>query len=272
MAELIARNLSFRYSRAPQKVLHEIDLLIPTGQCVAIWGEAKSTLLMALCGVIPHLIPGQMEGEVLVEGLNTRKTPLRVLATKIGVVLQDPENQLFNLTVEDDVAFGMENVRFERALMEERLTWALDLVGLSEYRQRSSAQLSGGQKQRAAIASVLAMQPGILVLDEPTRELDPLGTEEVFQVLQRLKSQGVTIVIVENDPANIVTIADRILYLQGGKVVVDGVPGEFYKLVKDDPRVRMPQVTEAYFRSPPRHPDGTIPLTAQQGRVAYAGG
>jgi energy-coupling factor transporter ATP-binding protein EcfA2 len=267
---ITTRNLSFRYSRAPEPVLKGIDLEIEPGCCVAVWGSAKSTLLMALGGVIPHLISGHMEGEVFVEGLDTRSTPLRELAKRVGVVLQDPENQLFNLTVEHDVVFGMENLRVPREEMDRRLERVLDLVGLTPLRHRPSSQLSGGQKQRASIAAVLAVEPKILILDEPTRELDPLGTEEVFRVLRRLKEDGVTIVLVENDPGQIAPLADRVLFLDDGRVSVDAPPRQFYRELREDTRIRMPQVTEAFFRAPPPG-EQDVPLTVEEGEQTYGG-
>lgn len=267
-SSIVVSDFGFIYPRASAPVLEGIDLEFESGSCTAIWGSGKSTFLMALGGAIPHLIPGEMQGQVLVEGLDTRSSPLRELATKVGVVLQDPENQLFNLTVEHDVVFGMENLLVPREEMRRRLEDVLKLVGLTEVRLRASAELSGGQKQRAAIAAVLAVEPAILILDEPTRELDPLGTEEVFSVLRRLKGQGTTIVLVENDPGQVAPLADRILFLDRGRVSVDASPREFYRTLHEDPRVRMPQVTEAFFRAPPAGVD-EVPLTVEEGERAY---
>lgn len=265
---IFVRGFSFRYSRAPEPVLSDVDLEVEPGGCVAVGGHAKSTLLMALGGVIPHLVSGRMEGEVVVDGLETRSTPLARLSRSVGMVLQDPENQLFNLTVEHDVVFGMENLRVPRDEMGRRLERVLDLVGLTDFRHRPSSELSGGQKQRAAIAAVLAVEPRVLILDEPTRELDPLGTEDVFGVLARLKEEGVTIVLVENDPGQVAPLADRVLFLRDGHVAVDAHPREFYRELRGDPRVRLPQVTEAFFRAPPGVED-RVPLTVEEGVRAY---
>jgi energy-coupling factor transport system ATP-binding protein len=267
-AAITARGLRFRYSRAREPVLDGIDLEVEAGSCVAVWGAAKSTLLMALSGVIPHLISGHMEGEVFVESTDTRSTSLQELTKRVGVVLQDPENQLFNLTVEHDVVFGMENLRVPREEMGRRLEKMLALVELTPFRHRPSSELSGGQKQRAAIAAALAPEPQIMVLDEPTRELDPLGTEEVFGVLRLLKEEGVTIILVENDPGQVAPLADRILFLEEGRVAVDATPREFYSQLREDPRIRLPQVTDAFFRAPPPGMK-QVPLTVEEGRRAY---
>ena len=131
--------------------------------------------------------------------------------------------------------------------MEERMVKALEIVRMTPYRYQGSHQLSGGQKQRVAIASVLAMQPEILILDEPTRELDPLGREEIFEVLNRLKKSGITIIIVENDPPRLAQIADRLLLLRDGEIKYEEGPRTFFRKVYGDPRIKLPQVSQAYL-------------------------
>jgi len=181
-------------------------------------------------------------------------------------VLQDPENTLFNLTLEGDVVFGMENLGTPREEMTARLEEALALVGLSGLHGRMSQELSGGQKQRASVAAVLAMRPSILILDEPTRELDPLGTEEVFDLLASLKERGTTIVIVENDPDHVAPLADRMLLLREGRLAVLVPPREFYAAVRDDPKIRFPQVTDLYLALQQRAGlEGQIPITLEEG-------
>jgi energy-coupling factor transporter ATP-binding protein EcfA2 len=233
---------------------------------LAIFGVAKSTACLCLAGAIPHLISGRMEGEVIVDGLSTRAVRLAELATKVGMVLQDPENTLFNLTLEGDVVFGMENLGVPRDQMAARVDEVLALVGLSGLHGRMSQELSGGQKQRAAVAAVLAMRPSILILDEPTRELDPLGTEEVFGLLADLKARGTTIVIVENDPDHVAPLADRMLLLREGRVAVLAPPRDFYAAVRDDPKIRFPQVTDLYLTLQQRAGlDGRLPITLEEG-------
>ncbi|MCL4424238.1 MAG: energy-coupling factor ABC transporter ATP-binding protein [Firmicutes bacterium] len=163
MSAISVRDLSFRYYRSSAWQLQGVNLEVEAGEFVAIWGDAKTTLCMCLCGVIPHLISGKMDGEVKVKGYDTRTTPIRDIATHVGVVLQDPENQLFNLTVEGDVAFGPENLRVPRSEMLQRIDRVLQLVRMEAFRHRASSELSGGQKQRVSIAAVLAMEPSILI-------------------------------------------------------------------------------------------------------------
>jgi energy-coupling factor transporter ATP-binding protein EcfA2 len=266
MPILSVRDLTFHYPSASEPTLDGISFDLDRGECLAVFGSAKSTLCLSLAGAIPHRVPGRMQGEVVVEGVSTRSARLAELATKIGMVLQDPENTLFNLTLEADVVFGMENLGVPREEMAARLETVLGLVGLQGLRGRMSQELSGGQKQRASVAAVLAMQPTILILDEPTRELDPLGTEEVFGLLARLKARGATIVIVENDPDRVAPLADRMLLLREGKVAVLAPPREFYAIVRDDPKIRFPQVTDLYLTLQQRLGlTGPVPITLEEG-------
>ena len=272
MDAITVNNLTFRYSRRADPVLQDITFSVKKGECVAILGDSKSTLCMAMCGVIPHLIPGLMEGSVLVNGQDTAKMSVKDIAMKVGVVLQDPENQSFNLNVEADVVFAMENIGVPRDEMEERLVRALEIVRMTPYRHKASHQLSGGQKQRVAIASVLAMQPDILILDEPTRELDPMGREEIFEVLNRLKQSGITIIIVENDPPRLAQIADRMVLIRDTRIMHDTCPREFFQLLYGDERIKLPQVSQAYldtFGIQKVHEGTELPMSVDEGVKAY---
>lgn len=265
-------NVSFKYSRNAEYVLKNINLTVGKGECVAILGDSKTTLCMTMCGVIPHLVPGHVEGKVLIDGQDTAAMSVKDIAARVGVVLQDPENQSFNLTVESDVVFAMENIGVPREEMEERLREALEIVRMTPYRYKASHQLSGGQKQRVAIASVLAMKPDILILDEPTRELDPMGREEIFEVLNRLKSAGITIVIVENDPPRLAQIADKMVLLRDGGIKYEESPREFFKKVYGDTRVKLPQVSQSYLDTFPLlgiEKEGPLPMSVEEGVAVY---
>ncbi len=259
-------NVSFRYSGTSRMILEDVSFSVEEGEFVAVFGEGKSTLLMCLCGAIPHLLPGKFSGRVRIDGMDTETYKISEISRKVGVVLQDPENQLFNLTVEGDVVFGMENLQVPPEKMEGRLLDALQTVRMGDFRRRMSHELSGGQKQRVAIASVLAMESKILVMDEPTRELAPMGTEEVFEVLSRLKQQGKTIVIVENDPEHLAPLADKMVLLRDGRLEIVAEPREFYRRIKDDRKIRFPQVTQLYFRLEDKLDLGPkVPLTLEEG-------
>jgi energy-coupling factor transporter ATP-binding protein EcfA2 len=210
-------------------------------------GVGKTTLCLALNGIVPHSTGGIFGGDVCVEGLNTRKADVATLASIVGIVFQDPESQFFNMAVEDEVAFGPESLGIDPKEIAERVDWALGVVDMRQHLRRSPFHLSGGQKQRVAIASILAMQPKILVLDEPTSGLDPMGKAEVFRVVRELKRlQGMTIVMVEQEAEKIAEFSDRVVALADGTIAVDGTPEEVFSQVEllGHIGLAVPQVSE----------------------------
>jgi energy-coupling factor transporter ATP-binding protein EcfA2 len=213
-------------------VLRGVNLRVKRGEVLGLMGTTgagKSTLCLALAGIVPHSTGGEFGGTVLVAGMNTRHHPVAALAPKVGLVFQDPETQLFNMTVEDEVAFGPESLGLPRAQIIERLDWALCVTDMEAYRGRSPFHLSGGQKQRVALAAMLAMRPEILVLDEPTSELDPCGKAEVMAVLAELKrNAGISMIFVEQDAEALAYLADRLAVLQEGRIVLEGSPRELF--------------------------------------------
>ncbi len=248
-------NLHFSYPSLvakgqPVSVFKGLDLLVESGRFVSIMGPTgvgKTTLCLALNGIVPHSTGGVFGGDVWIQGLNTREADVATLASMVGIVFQDPESQFFNMTVEDEVAFGPESLGVEPAIIAERIDWALGIVGMQAFRRRSPFHLSGGQKQRVAIASILAMQPKIMVLDEPTSGLDPVGTTEVFQVVQELKRQeGMTIIMVEQDAETIAEFSDWVVVLEDGVVAMEGTPSEVFGQVGAMERIGLsvPQVSQ----------------------------
>jgi energy-coupling factor transporter ATP-binding protein EcfA2 len=219
-------NLSFAYSGTDRPVFRDISLEIGEGEFVLVTGPSgggKSSLGRCLNGLIPHFYGGKICGRVLVDGMDTLKHSTKELATKVGFVFQDPENQLVSLDVEREIAFGLENLAFPRDLIAKRVEESLDTLGIAHLRYRQLSELSGGEKQKVAIASVLALHPGILVLDEPTSELDPKGAEEVLSVITRLNDElGLTVILIEHRLDRVLQYADRLLVLSEGRVVVDG--------------------------------------------------
>ncbi|HLE27821.1 MAG TPA: ATP-binding cassette domain-containing protein [Anaerolineales bacterium] len=239
MDQIIIEDLRFAYpplepGGAAIPVLHGVNLRVRRGEVLGLLGptgSGKSTLCLALAGLVPHSTGGAFGGNVTVAGLNTRRERVAALAQKVGLVFQDAESQLFNMTVEDEVAFGPESLGLPRETIAERVDWALRAVRMAapEYLERSPFHLSGGQKQRVALAAILAMRPEILVLDEPTAELDPLGKAEVFGVLAELRrAQGMTMVIVEQDVEELARLADRVAVLAEGRIVLEGPPREIF--------------------------------------------
>jgi len=224
MKKIIVDNLKYRYPSAQELALKGISLEIEKGQFIGVIGPngaGKSTLCQALVGLVPHFYHGAYGGSVVVDGLEVLKSEISALALKVGLVFQNPFTQVTGakLTVYDEVAFGLENMGLDRAEMIERIDRALTLLDIYRYKDRNPFDLSGGQMQRLAIASIIAMKPQIIVLDEPTSQLDPQGSEEVFKAVDKLKSEGMTLVMVEHKIEKIAEYADKVALLSGGELV-----------------------------------------------------
>ncbi|CAB49295.1 energy-coupling factor ABC transporter ATP-binding protein [Pyrococcus abyssi] len=229
-------NVSFKYGNSKAYSLRDVNLNVKKGEFLGIIGPSgsgKSTFCLTLNGLIPHSINGEFEGNVFVDGLNTREHSVAELSTRVGLVFQNPDSQLFNMTVLEEVAFALENLGVEREEMWRRIRWALKLVKLWDKREEFPPNLSGGEKQRLAIASVLVMKPKVLVLDEPTSQLDPLGREEVLSLVRLLnKEEKITIILVEHNTDFLLEHADRIVVFDGGRVVMEGKPEEVFENVE----------------------------------------
>lgn len=224
--------------------LNRIDLEIYKGEFVAILGHngsGKSTLAKHANGL---LVPDS--GRVLVSGIETKDSE-RVweIRQKIGMVFQNPDNQLVSTTVEEDIAFGPENLGIETSEMHKRVDEALEAVGLTEMRLHSPHQLSGGQKQRVAIAGMIAMRPECIVFDEPTAMLDPVGRQEVMETIMRLnREEKITIVLITHEMDEAI-LADRVVVMEQGKIALTGTPREVFSQVDrlEELRLDVPQVT-----------------------------
>ena len=251
MAVIETKNLTYTYPGGAKPSIRDVSIKIEKGEFVLITGPSgcgKTTLCRCFNGLIPHFYQGELKGEITVAGLNVVEHPTHELATHVGLVFQNPENQLFALSVEKDVAFGLENLGVPREEMHKRVDWALKLTGIYDLRERAPHELSGGQQQRAAIASVLAMQPEVIVLDEPTSFLDPLGAKKIFEVIYELnRNTGITIVLVEHRLDLTAKYADHIVIMDDGKIVLDGEPREI--LSSEEARligVGIPKATRLY--------------------------
>lgn len=265
------RNVTYSYSRADRPALCDINLTIQPGQFMAIvgpTGAGKSTLCYCLNGAVPRLFGGEMTGTVIVAGLDTFENEIPVMAQHVGLVVQNARNQLFNVCIEGEVAFGCENLGLPREVIRQRIQETLAFIGLEGLEEREPSSLSGGQQQRAAIACVLAMQPDVLVLDEPTSELDPVGSQQVMQIIARLNRElGKTIVLVSHDTEFIAQFADRLIVLDEGRLVGDGSPKEIFSQVDflHQVRIQPPQVTEVAYKMRQRGcPIEEFPLTVEQ--------
>jgi len=226
MAAIETRNLSYTYPGTTKPSISEVSLKVEKGEFVLITGPSgcgKTTLCRCFNGLIPHFYQGELTGEITVAGKDITKLQTHEMAKHVGLVFQNPENQLFALSIEKDVAFGLENLGFSRDEMRKRVDWALNLTGIYDLRERSPHEVSGGQQQRVAIASVLAMQPEIIVLDEPTSFLDPLSAEKIFQVIHELnQTLGITVVLVEHRLDLTARYANHIIIMEEGRIRSDG--------------------------------------------------
>lgn len=228
------RDLHYSYPNAKAQTLKGIDLTIHKGEFILLTGPSgcgKTTFCRCLNGLIPHFYSGELEGEVTVAGLSTTENSTSKLAQNVGLIFQNPDNQIFALTVEKDVAFGLENLGVEKEQMLEDIDWALEVTGISHLRERGTHELSGGQKQRLSIASILTMRPKILVLDEPTSFLDPLGAIRIFNVLKTLnREHGITVILIEHRVDLAAQYVDRVILFTEGHVLRTGTPVEVFEL------------------------------------------
>jgi energy-coupling factor transport system ATP-binding protein len=279
MPVLSVENLTFTFAHATRPALGDVSFELEGGTVTALVGPngaGKSTLCYAFAGFIPHLMQGALRGRVLVEGRDTAQTPLAELVTRIGMVFQNPFNQVSGakLTVSEEVAFGLENLGVPRPEMQKRVARVLELFKLSQSAEQSPYALSGGQQQRLALASIFAMEPPILILDEPTSQLDPAGTREVMEAVGVLATQGVTIVIVEHKLEWVANHASRVLVLSEGRLVADGTPEQVL------PRADEWSLVETRYARAGRRArelglvpsDKPLPLTLEQARAFFAGG
>ena len=243
-------NLSFTYSGGEKPALNKINLEIKRGEYLGIMGlngAGKTTLGLSINGIVPQSTMGIYEGNVTVEGLDTATTPVREMARTVGIVFDNPEFQMSQVSAAEEVALGLENLGVPNEEMPPRVGAALGTVGLAGFEERSPMGLSGGQQQRLAIASVLAMQPKILFMDEPTSNLDPIGKEEVFELARKLnREEGMTVIVAEHEAEVLAAYADRIVVLHQGEIVMIGTPSEVFSRGAELAKIglRVPQATE----------------------------
>lgn len=225
-----AKDLTYTYPNAEKPALDDVSFEIQKGEFVILTGPSgcgKTSLCRCLNGLIPHFYQGELKGKIVVNGLNVVDHPIHELAMCVGLVFQNPENQLFALSVEKDVAFGLENLGIPRKEMRERVNWAMETAGIMDLAERAPHELSGGQQQRVAIASIMAMNPEILVLDEPTSFLDPVGAKKIFGVISELnESLDVTVILIEHRLDLVARYANHVVVMDAGKIILDGEPRE----------------------------------------------
>jgi energy-coupling factor transport system ATP-binding protein len=252
-AAVAVSDLTFAYPASPP-ALEQINLEVREGEMLGIIGPngaGKSTLCKALNGLVPHFYGGSISGAVSIMGMNTMQHTVADLSLKIGLVFQDPSSQFSGVStrVDEEVAFGMSMMGFPREQMDDRIKSSLSAVGLEGLEDRSPNELSGGQQQRLAIATVLAVRPAIIVMDEPTAQLDPVGKTEVLSTMRELNGQGYTIVVAEHEIEALASSVDRLIVLDGGRIVEQGTAREVLTEVRKlkDLGLDPPSVTELSY-------------------------
>jgi energy-coupling factor transport system ATP-binding protein len=264
--------VSFHYT-LPNKqvipVLQDINLSIFPGEYVAIIGHngsGKSTLSKNLNGILKPV-----QGDVWVQGgMNTKDKLLQKgIRQRVGMVFQHPDNQIVATIVEDDIAFGLENINVPAGEMRSRIDFALDVVGMTEFRRRPPHHLSGGQKQRIAIAGIIAMMPECLVLDEATSMLDTYGRRDILGVVRKLNQQGMAIVTVTHHMSEVVE-ADRVVVIEGGKIVLEGTPREVFRNQEllHQLQLDVPQASQMARLLHEQHPDFAADLIHKDELIA----
>jgi energy-coupling factor transporter ATP-binding protein EcfA2 len=231
MAIVNLQNVTYKYPLTDMPALQDINLQVEDGEFIALIGPngaGKSTLCYTLAGFVPHFFKGELAGTVEVVGLESHNATLSEWVLNVGLAFQNPFNQISGAkyTVFEELAFGLENIGVPRQEMKRRVEDAMRLTGISDLAERSPYSLSGGQQQRVALTSILVMQPKVLVLDEPTSQMDPIGTREVFGVIRSLAEQGMTVILAEHKVEWIAEFADRVVALKDGAILLDGSPAD----------------------------------------------
>lgn len=225
-------NLTYNYPNTTTPALDNINLEIKEGEFILLVGPSgcgKSTLVQCLNGIIPKVAGGDLQGKIIIGQKDISNCKVHQLSKHVGMVFQNPNAQLFGLTVEEDVAFGPENLGIARDEIQKLVEKSIGIVGIEKLRKRFTFTLSGGEKQRTAIAGAIAMEPKILVLDEPTSDLDPVGTKQVLETLKRLnKDKSITIVLIEHKIDEVFGVADRTIVMDRGKIILDGKTCEVF--------------------------------------------
>ena len=269
MAIITMENLKYKYPGTDHLALNGITLSIEKGEFIGIVGQngaGKSTLCQAIIGLVPQFYHGAYGGSVKVKGRLAEKVPVQELCEDVGLIFQNPFNQLSGARdmVYGEVAYGLQNLGIRREEMQVRIEKVLKQLDIWQYRDRNPFELSGGQMQRVAIASILVMQPEVMILDEPTSQLDPEGTEEVFRVVEQLSGTGKTIIMVEQKLEKMAKYCDRLILMHDGKVVDFDTPEKIF--ARDDlgeMGIQPPAFVRISKQMGLMNADGTYPVTLE---------
>ncbi|MEC0201079.1 ABC transporter ATP-binding protein [Paenibacillus lautus] len=271
MSIITIKNLSYQYPISETDALKNVNVTIERGKLYALIGAnggGKTTLCNVIRGFIPHFYKGDLRGEVLIEGKDIREWEMGELSQKIGYVFQNPFTQISGVkdNVFEEIAFGLENLGMEPGLIREKVDQVIHMLEIDYLRDKNPFELSGGQKQRVALASIIVMEPDVLVIDEPTSQLDPKGTEEVFKIIELMKKKGKTIILVEHKIELIAEYADNVILLSEGEVAMQG---SSQKILTDERALAfgaaLPQYSLFGLDMRKRGMDlGSIPLTEKE--------
>lgn len=247
------KNISFKYELQEEKTLKDLNLHVREGEFIGVIGKngaGKTTLCNIIRGIIPDFIQGEISGDILIDSKNINHIERGEMAELVGFVFQNPFSQISGIkkTVFEEIAYGLENLGIEREEMKRRVKDVIQLLKIEDLQDKNPLELSGGQSQRVAIASIIVMNPKILIFDEPTSQLDPLGTEEIFDILKLLKSEQKTIILVEHKIDLIAEYADRVIVMDEGEIVFDGETHEVLSNEKiEHHNVSMPIVSKLAY-------------------------
>lgn len=266
------KNVSFKYELQEEKTIKNMDLYVKQGEFVGIIGKngsGKTTLCNIIRGIIPDFVQGQISGDIVIDNKNIDDIKRGEMAELVGFVFQNPFSQISGIkkTVFEEIAYGLENLGVEREEIRQRVTDVIKLLKIEDLQDKNPNELSGGQSQRVAIASIIVMNPKILIFDEPTSQLDPLGTEEIFDILKLLKSQNKTIILVEHKIDLIAEYADRVVVMDNGEIIFNG---ETHEVLSNDKieqhNVSMPIVSKLAYKLNEEKPGffKNIPITLDE--------
>lgn len=266
------KNVSFKYELQEEKTIKNMDLYVKQGEFVGIIGKngsGKTTLCNIIRGIIPDFVQGQISGDIVIDNKNIDDIERGEMAELVGFVFQNPFSQISGIkkTVFEEIAYGLENLGVPREEIRQRVTDVIKLLKIEDLQDKNPNELSGGQSQRVAIASIIVMNPKVLIFDEPTSQLDPLGTEEIFDILKLLKSQNKTIILVEHKIDLIAEYADRVVVMDDGEIIFNG---ETHEVLSNDKiekhNVSMPIVSKLAYKLNEEKPRffKNIPITLDE--------
>lgn len=266
------KNVSFKYELQEEKTIKNLDLYVKQGEFVGIIGKngsGKTTLCNIIRGIIPDFVQGEITGSISIDNKDINDIERGEMAELVGFVFQNPFSQISGIkkTVFEEIAYGLENLGVPREEIRQRVTDVIKLLKIEDLQDKNPNELSGGQSQRVAIASIIVMNPKVLIFDEPTSQLDPLGTEEIFDILKLLKSQNKTIILVEHKIDLIAEYADRVVVMDDGQIIFNGETHEILSDRKiEEHNVSMPIVSKLAYKLNEEKPGffKNIPITLDE--------